>query len=872
MFTWNFQYMSKVRLSETLKQLNLDAKENSVLVRIHTAIHLEEEAVDLAKFIKSIVPTASILGTSTSAVIYRGKCLANQCVISVTQMNGGAVKTRMYPLFDELNEQQIPAQDIAERIGDHLVAEDTKLLLAFFTPSYRDVSRFVVASNDVFSGVQMIGGVTDRPTVNTKCDGFVFDENGWSDKAVLLASFSGDALESCTASATGVQTIGEDCEITDIHKSVILSIDDKNPDETFWTGTIGGVTEDRHLAELFPFVYSEADEIPVYLRIAKNKSLLDMEQAGGLAQDSENAEEIDSDTDMRRNLLYTNCFLRKGLLIKKGFIYDRKIVSDNRNMFRRIESFEKAETIFGYADNARTRIYGNCLRWELSAYEKSNICGCVTNGEIASYGDKNTFSNCSFVLTVAGEKAFPQEYNPYAFSHSDMLTYDNQELLNSLLEVEEKLDNGPYHKGLDEMKAFIRECESLLLYSENEEMPNAAAMNMDIKVRGYDRVCMINVTETAEMEKVFPTHLIDLTYRNYITKCSAFARSKKYHMYILDKWHIAIAEPSYRVALSKFVKDMENLQKELFEYSDDLIAIVPIFCVIDGCTAETLDSTYYSARVEMINKNMQFYVCEASSVEHLDESSIRERYHMVNVINYAIANDGVVPYFQGIYDNKQLRIHHYEALMRLQDENGKIYYPNSFLDIARNYGLLYDEISKIMIRKVFDRFRDKDHLSVSLNLGIRDIKNKEITELIYDELSRSPHPENYVFEILENEDISDYNELVAFVDRVHELGGLISIDDFGSGFSNLQHLLSIHSDFLKIDGSIVVNCCNNKESENVIALIMGWKKLGARKISIVAEFVENDDIQQKLMMYDVDYSQGYLFSKPSPHLEGEKEA
>ena len=208
----------------------------------------------------------------------------------------------------------------------------------------------------------------------------------------------------------------------------------------------------------------------------------------------------------------------------------------------------------------------------------------------------------------------------------------------------------------------------------------------------------------------------------------------------------------------------------------------------------------------------------------------------------------------------------------LQDENGKIYYPNSFLDIARSFGLLYDEISKIMIRKVFERFRDKTDLSVSLNLGIRDIKNKEITELIFDELARSPHPENYVFEILENEDVANYNELVAFVDRVHELGGLISIDDFGSGFSNLQHLLSIHSDFLKIDGSIVVNCCNSKDSENIIALIMGWKKLSSNNIGVVAEFVENDDIQKKLMMYDVDYSQGYLFSKPSPHLEGEKDA
>lgn len=829
--------MSKVRLTETLKQLNLNAKENNVIVRIHTAIHLPDEAVDLARFIKRIVPQALILGTSTSAVIYKGKCLSNQCIVSVTQMNEGTVKTWMSPLEEEYEEKNLFGRKLAESVKENLIDEDTKMILAFFTPSYKDVSWFVVESNEVFPGVQMIGGITDSVKEKTQIAGFVFNEEGWSDKACIMASFSGKELESFCSGSTGVQAIGSDCEITELKGSDIVSLDGKNQEETFWLGTIGGLTNIEYLSELFPFVYSEAIDIPVYLQ-----------------------------SDAQEKRIYTNCCLKKGLLIQKGFIYDKKIVQDNRDVFRRVESFEKAETLFGYADASRTRIYANCLKWELSAYDKSNISGCITNGEISYYEGKHVFSNCSFVVAAAGEKKFFQEYNPYAFSHTDMLTYDNQELLNYLLEVEEKLEKNPNAPDVENMKAFVHECETLLLHSGSEEMPNAAAMNMDIKVRGYDRVCMIDVTETAEMETVFSKHVIDLTYKNYLSKCSNFAAARKYHMYVIDKWHIAIAEPSYRVALSKFVKDMETLQRELFEYSEDLIAIVPIFCVIDGCTIETLDSTYYSARVEMINKNIQFYVSEASSEEHLDEGSIRERYHMVNVINYAIANDGVVPYFQGIYDNKRMRIHHYEALMRLKDENGKIYYPNSFLSIARTFGLLYDEISKIMIRKVFDRFRDEAELSVSINLGIRDIKNKEITDLIYDELSKVSHPGNYIFEILENEDIADYNELIAFVDRVHELGGLISIDDFGSGFSNLKHLMSIRSDFLKIDGSIVVNCCNSKQSENIIALIMSWKKLSSNNIRVVAEFVENDEIQKKLIMYDVDYSQGYLFSRPSPDL------
>ena len=108
--------------------------------------------------------------------------------------------------------------------------------------------------------------------------------------------------------------------------------------------------------------------------------------------------------------------------------------------------------------------------------------------------------------------------------------------------------------------------------------------------------------------------------------------------------------------------------------------------------------------------------------------------------------------------------------------------------------------------------------------------------------------------------------MIRFVDKVHALGGLISVDDFGSGYSNLQHVLSIHLDYLKLDGSIIRNCTASKDSENLIALIAGYKKLTDRDIRIVAEFVENKNIQKLLMKYSIDFSQGYLFAKPEPKI------
>ena len=868
MFTWNFQYVSKARLAETLGQLMLGNQSGDILIRIHTAIHTEDEAVDLARFVKHVVPNAQIFGTSTSAVICNGKLLQNRCVISVTQMKKGTVKAVMQPTFDSDTGKPMPPDEICQNIRDAVINDNTRVLLTFLTAKYLDIYSFVDKCNDYFPNVQMIGGLANTSDINLHKfidSGFVFNEKGWSNKGIIAAAIGGKEVESCSSYATGVQVIGDDMEITDTFGTCILSIDGKDAAEEYRTGVGEELRDKLELTNLFPYVYSDASDIPIFVRFSDDTSLAEAFPEKSTVYEELYEAHPEIDRYKKREMINANHNVPAGKKLRRAFIYDRKIISDNRALFRRIENFDKAETIFGYSCIARSMIYSNCVKWELSAYENSNMCGCITEGEIANVNGRNTFANCSFVISAVGEEKTVQQYNPYAFSHTDTLVADNAELLKYLMDIEQRFEKNDDSASADSLKAFVKDCEMKLLYSENEEIPNSAAMNMDISIRGYDRICMINVFDTASIKTVFPENLIQLTYRNYISKCSSFAKERRYTIYTINKWHIAIGAPSYMVKLSDFVYDMQTLQRQLFESSSEHIAIVPMFCVIDGCTVDNIDAAYSSGRIDMMKKNVQFYIRD-TRFEQLDEESNRERYHMVNVINYAIAHEKIIPYYQGIYDNKSKSIHHFESLMRLEDENGKIYYPGSFLDVARSYGLLYDAVSIAMIQRVFDTFIQFDDLSVSINLGIRDIENGAVVEYIFDRLSAAKHPENFVFEILENEEIGDYDNVIMFVDMIHSLGGKISIDDFGSGYSNLQHVANIHCDFLKIDGSIVKNCCTDEQSANLIALISGWKRLSDNKFKVIAEYVENQGIQDLLLDFDIDYSQGYLFSKPSPEI------
>ncbi len=834
MFTWNLLFVSKKRLEDTLNQMIVgDGEDRDVLVRIHTAIHTAGEAVDLAAFIKRIIPNARILGTSTSAIICGGKLIHDQCLISFTQMDGGSARVARMPLNEAGGDGAISARQTCDRAAELAVRDDTKLLFVFAPEPYRDIERFVEFSNERMPGVQLLGGVVDWNDI-IGGSGFVFDENGWSGDEMIFAALGGETLECLADFATGVQVVGDSHEITRVNGVYITGIDGKPAAEFIHEGIGEEICKKTESGFFFPLAYrfGEIDVPFVY---------------GYYGQDGIGA----------------NHTVTVGRRIRRGFFYDRKIISDNRAMFGRMESFEKGEALFAYACKDRLRFYPNSVIWELSAYENSNVSGCLTQGEISAAGGRNVFTNCAFVLAAAGEEAQTQPMNPYVLAHAEALAEDNQQLLGFLTEAALASSQDADAVMKQSIMSLVNSCRQMLLFTEKGSIANEAALHMDIRLGGYDRVCLIDVSDQRSIRAAFSEQTIEKTHSRFISECTTFAAQKNYHVYLLQKWQMAIAVPSYLVSLEDFTEDMKILLRQLLESNGDTIPIIYVACVINECTAQTLKNVYDAARLEMIRKNIQFYVCNGKE-EELDEESIREKFRMVNIIKDAIAHDRVIPYYQGIYDNRTGSIHHYESLMRLRDENGRVYTPYAFLDVARSYGLLYDSLSMAMLRKVFGAFKDSEDRSVSVNLGMRDIKNEELTRYIYSFLSTARHPENFVFEILENEDVDEYETLLRFVSSIHKLGARISIDDFGSGYSNLQHVVNIPADYLKIDGSIVKECCTNKASEGLVQLISAWNRISGRDTRIVAEFVENEAIQDKLLQYGIDYSQGYLFSKPAP--------
>ncbi|MGL4790620.1 MAG: EAL domain-containing protein, partial [Anaerotignaceae bacterium] len=154
---------------------------------------------------------------------------------------------------------------------------------------------------------------------------------------------------------------------------------------------------------------------------------------------------------------------------------------------------------------------------------------------------------------------------------------------------------------------------------------------------------------------------------------------------------------------------------------------------------------------------------------------------------------------------------------------------------------------------------------VSMNISAFDIQSDATKQMIYQCLRSCANPKNFVFEILEDEAYQDFEPLKEFIKNVQELGARVAIDDFGAGYSNLHEISSINFDIIKVDGGIIRNLPSSESNRKLLDVITHMGVLF--KADIVAEFVENQTIQDIIEQTGIDFSQGYLFAKPMPFEE-----
>lgn len=257
-------------------------------------------------------------------------------------------------------------------------------------------------------------------------------------------------------------------------------------------------------------------------------------------------------------------------------------------------------------------------------------------------------------------------------------------------------------------------------------------------------------------------------------------------------------------------------------------------------------------------KNFLFYDNSMAMVQEYEKN-----FDWSRRIKKAIDSDMIVPVFQPIVDVKTQRIVKYESLMRMVDNSGALIPPIHFLELSKK-NKLYHKLTKIMIEKSFAKFENLPY-SVSINLSVEDILNRDIVSFIIEKLQNSSIGNKAVFEIIESEGIENFDQVLDFIESVKKYGAKISIDDFGTGYSNFEYLMKLHVDYIKIDGSMIKNIDYDKNSQMITQTIIEFAK--KMNIQTVAEFVYSKNIYDKISELGVDFAQGYYFGEPSQEVK-----
>lgn len=245
----------------------------------------------------------------------------------------------------------------------------------------------------------------------------------------------------------------------------------------------------------------------------------------------------------------------------------------------------------------------------------------------------------------------------------------------------------------------------------------------------------------------------------------------------------------------------------------------------------------------------------------------KEVFYWVNKVKTAVRQDKMVPYFQGIYNNKTGRYDLYESLVRIIDQEN-IISPQKFLEPAKQIGL-YSTVSYCMIDKTFQYFEGKN-IVFSINLSQEDFTDEKLIDYIGYKLHKHDlTPGNIVFEVIEDFSLKNITYSLDFINKLRTLGVGIAIDDFGSEFSNFSRLLSINADYIKIDGDFIKNIVHDENSYKIVHSITNFShSIGAK---VVAEYVETAEIQEKIIELGIDYSQGNYLCEPAENIDEPRE-
>jgi EAL domain-containing protein (putative c-di-GMP-specific phosphodiesterase class I) len=239
-----------------------------------------------------------------------------------------------------------------------------------------------------------------------------------------------------------------------------------------------------------------------------------------------------------------------------------------------------------------------------------------------------------------------------------------------------------------------------------------------------------------------------------------------------------------------------------------------------------------------------------------------------DVVRKAVKEKAFEVYYQPILRVEDGTFSSAEALVRLKrPDNEKYISPEDFIPVAEKCGLIL-EIDDLVFEKVCS-FIARENLSsygirmIEVNLSGNEVVDEQTHLRLINKMKKYHIPPKFInFEVTETSYISNDEVFKENVEKLKAMGSTFSMDDFGSGYSNLLEILKMDYALVKLDKEFVWNCLDPDKPENMRMLEYTINFLKDYGLHILAEGVETLDQAKLLIDKGVEYLQGFYYSRP----------
>lgn len=287
--------------------------------------------------------------------------------------------------------------------------------------------------------------------------------------------------------------------------------------------------------------------------------------------------------------------------------------------------------------------------------------------------------------------------------------------------------------------------------------------------------------------------------------------------------------------------------------------------VMDDCNRvrgpEDLFGLHNSLKAQLpINSGLQFVYVEEKDIEDHNRKN-----DMVGEIKEALEDDRVEVFYQPIYSNVTHKFVSCEALARIRRKDGSLVSPGEFIPVAEKTGLI-EQIGERVFVKTCEFLRDSDIIEqgieyVEINLSVSQVEQPNLADRFIEIMrTYSINPQWINLEITESASIQARSNLLSNMEKLMKCGVRFSLDDFGKGQSNLMYVVEMPVSIVKLDMDIVKAYFKENKAKSVLS---GTVKMAHDMgLKVVAEGVEEKHELEAMQSENIDYIQGFYFSKP----------